>query len=56
MIKFIVALVIVVAIVLGGLMTFRRNNRVGQPAQDVIDRVKIREREIEAKERADGDD
>lgn len=56
MLKFIVAFVIVVAVVLGGLMAFRSNSRLAQPSQDIIDRVKIREREIEAKERAEGDD
>ncbi|MEO7774295.1 MAG: hypothetical protein ABIT36_02690 [Steroidobacteraceae bacterium] len=55
MIKFIIALVIVLAVVLGGLMSFRRNKRLGQPSQDVIDRVKVREQEIQAKERAEGD-
>jgi hypothetical protein len=56
MIRFIVAFVIVIAIVLGGLLALRRNNRMGQPAQDVIDRARIREQKIEAQERADGDD
>jgi hypothetical protein len=54
--KFIIAALIVVAIVLGGLLTFRRNNRLGQPSQEVIDRVKVRERELEAKERAEKDE
>jgi hypothetical protein len=54
--KFIIAVVIVTAIILGGLLTFRRNKRLGQPSQDIIDRVKARERDIQAKERAEGED
>jgi hypothetical protein len=55
-IRFVFAFLMVVAIVLGGLMALRRNSRLGQPSQDVIDRAKVREREIEARERADGDE
>jgi hypothetical protein len=55
MIKLILALVIVFAIVGGGFLGLRRSKLVGQPSQDVIDRAKIRERAIEAKERADED-
>lgn len=50
MIKLVISLVIVIAIVLGGLLSLRRNSRLGQPSQDVIDRAKIREREIEARD------
>jgi hypothetical protein len=56
MFKLIVAFLIVVAVALSSLIAFRRSSRLGQPSQDVIDRVKIREREIVAKQRADGDD
>lgn len=55
MLKFIIALVVVVAFVLGGFIAFRRN-APPMPSQDVLDRVKTRERELEAKERADGKD
>jgi hypothetical protein len=51
MTKVVVSIVIVIAIVLGGLLSLRRNARLGQPSQEVIDRAKLREREIEAKER-----
>jgi hypothetical protein len=54
MIKFIIAAVIVIGIVLGGLLSLRRNSRLGQPSQDVIERAKLREREMEAKDRDDG--
>lgn len=50
--KIIIALALIVAVLLGSLMALRRN-RVRLPSQDVIDRVKLREREIEARERAE---
>ena len=53
--KIIIALGLVVAVLLGSLMALRRN-RVQLPPQDVIDRVKVREREIEARERAEKED
>jgi len=56
MLKFILACVIVVAVALSALMALRRNNLLGQASREVIDRAKVREREIEAKERAKGDD
>ena len=51
MTKVVVSIVIVIAIVLGGLLSLRRSARLGQPPQEVIDRAKLREREIKAKER-----
>jgi hypothetical protein len=50
MTKVVVVIVIAIAIVLGGLLSFRRSARLGLPSQEVIDRAKLREREIEAKE------
>jgi Protein of unknown function (DUF2897) len=55
MIRFIIALVIVVGVVLGGLLALRRS-KLAQPSQEVLDRVKIRERKIEAQERAQGEE
>jgi hypothetical protein len=55
-IRFVIALVVVVAVIVGGLMAFRRNNRLGQPSQDVIERVKVRERQLQAHERAEDED
>ena len=55
MIKFVVAFVVVFAILYGSLLALRRM-RVPVPPQDVIDRVKAREREIEAKEQAEKED
>ena len=55
MIRFVIALVVVVAIVLGGLLAFRRS-RLPLPSQDVIDRVKRRERVLEEEERRERGD
>ena len=56
MVKFVIALSVVLAVVLGGLLAFRRSSRVAMPSQDVIDRVKIRERELENQERKERED
>ncbi|MEP7312032.1 MAG: hypothetical protein ABI859_05580 [Pseudomonadota bacterium] len=55
MVRFVIAFVIVFAFLYGGLLALRRM-RVPVPPQDVIDRVKIRESEMEAKDRAGKDD
>jgi hypothetical protein len=55
MIRFVVAVIVVFAILYGSLFALRRM-RVPVPPQDVIDRVKSREREIEAKEQAEKED
>lgn len=55
MIRFIIAFVIVGAILFGSLLALRRT-RMEMPSQDVIDRVKLREREIEARERTEKED
>jgi hypothetical protein len=51
MVKFVIALSIVLAVILGGLLAFRRSSRLAMPSQDVIDRVKAREVELEKQER-----
>jgi len=56
MIKLIVAFVIVAAVALSALMALRRYNLLGRASPEAIDRAKVREREIEAKERMNGDD
>jgi hypothetical protein len=53
MMKFVIALVIVAAVVFGGLLALRRSSRDALPSQDVIDRAKARERELQARERDD---
>jgi hypothetical protein len=51
MMKFVIALLIVGAVLFGGLLALRRSSRDALPSQDVIDRVKARERELLEKER-----
>ena len=53
--RFLIALVIVVAFVAGAFIAFRRSKPPRLP-QDLIERVNTREKQIEAKERAEGDD
>jgi hypothetical protein len=48
--KFVIALVVVILVLAGTLIGFLRT-RVPLPPQDVLDRVKRRERELEAKEK-----
>jgi hypothetical protein len=55
MVKFVIALLLVFAVVLGGLLAFRRSSRIAMPSQDVIDRVKVRERELEKLEKIERD-
>jgi hypothetical protein len=51
MVKFVIALVVVIAVLVGGWIGLLRARRLPLPPQDVLDRVKQRERELEAKER-----
>jgi len=51
MVKFIIALGVVIAVLASGLMGLLRGRRLPSPPQDVLDRVKQRERELEARER-----
>ena len=46
---FVIALVIVVTILVGGLIGFLRSRRDPMGSPEVLDRVKRREREIEAR-------
>ncbi|MET0290914.1 MAG: hypothetical protein ABW136_01025 [Steroidobacteraceae bacterium] len=55
MTTFAIAFALVVVLLVGSLMALR-HYRLGMPSQDVIDRAKQREREIEARERAEADD
>lgn len=56
MVKFVIALAVVVAVTLGGLLAFRRSSRLAMPSQDVLDRVKVRERELEEQDRLERGD
>jgi hypothetical protein len=53
MAKFVVALVVVIAVLAGGLIALLRARRLPLPPQDVLDRVRRREQELEAKERSE---
>ncbi len=55
MTRLILAILIVVAVLLGALMALRRN-RVQLPPPEVLDRVKKREVALEAREREAHDD
>jgi hypothetical protein len=50
MTKFLIALILVVAVLAGVLIGFWRR-RIPLPPQDVLDRVRHREQELQAKER-----
>jgi hypothetical protein len=52
--NFVIALVIVVTILVGGLIGFLRSRRDPMGSPEVLERVKRREREIEARERREG--
>jgi hypothetical protein len=52
---FVIALVIVVTILVGGLIAFLRTRRDPMGSPEVLERVRRREREIEARERREGD-
>jgi hypothetical protein len=51
MTKFAIALVVVFVVLVGGLIGLLRSRSMPLPPQDVLDRVRARERELEAKER-----
>ena len=53
MTKFVLALVVVAALLAGGLVMLLRARSLPLPPQDVLDRVKRRERELEAKEKSE---
>lgn len=50
MTKFVIALILVVAVLGGGLVTLLRSRRSPMPSQDVLNRVKERNRELDAEE------
>jgi hypothetical protein len=45
--------IVVLAFVVGTLLTLRRDTRRGMPSQDVLDRATRRARELEAEEKAE---
>jgi len=56
MTKFVVAAIVVFAALVGGLLGLLRNRRAPMAPPDVLERVKQRNRELEARERRDGED
>ena len=48
--KGIIIIIVVVAILVGGIMTLRSTRGAGMPGKDVLDRAKQREREQAAKD------
>jgi hypothetical protein len=55
MAKFVIALIVVVALVSGGLVALLRARRLRLPPPDVMDRVRRREQELQAKEKLERD-
>ena len=56
MTKFVVALIVVLALVVSGLLALLRNRRDPMGSPEVLDRVKQRNRELDAQDRRDGED
>ena len=48
--KALIIIVIVLAVIIGGIMTLRSTRNMGMPSRDVLDRAKGRERDQEAKD------
>jgi hypothetical protein len=49
----IVVIIIVIAILVGAIMSLRRSAKTGMPSQDVLNRATQRARELEAQEKDD---
>jgi hypothetical protein len=58
MVKVVVLIVILVALILGTMMTLRSSARTGMPSGEVLERAKRRARELDSSEKDDaaGDD
>jgi hypothetical protein len=56
MTKFLVAALVVFALIVGGLVGLLRGRRAPLGPPDVLERVKQRNRELEAQERSEGED
>ncbi len=50
-----IVIALVVAALIGGILTLRSTRSVGMPGKDVLDRAKQRERDQDAKDDADTD-
>jgi hypothetical protein len=56
MTKFVVAVIVVLALIVGGLLGLLRGRRTPIASPDVIERAKQRNRELEAQEHREGED
>lgn len=56
MVTVIVLSVVLVALIVGTMLTLRSSARTGMPSQDVLERAKRRAREIESSEKGDAPD
>jgi hypothetical protein len=56
MTKFIVAAIVVLALIVGGLVGLLRNRGTPIAPPEVLDRARQRNRELEARERSEGED
>jgi hypothetical protein len=56
MTKFVVALIVVLALVVSGLLALLRSRRAPMGSPEVLDRVKQRNRELDAQERREDED
>jgi hypothetical protein len=56
MTKFIIAIIIVGFVLIGGLVALLRNRRMPMASPEVLERVKQRNRELEEQERREEDD
>jgi hypothetical protein len=54
--RFVISLVVVIVLLAGGLIGLLLSRRAPLPPQDVLDRVKRRERELEAREKLERGD
>jgi Protein of unknown function (DUF2897) len=52
----IIVIVIVLALIVGTLLTLRRSAKTGMPSQDVLERATRRARELEAQEKMEDKD
>lgn len=50
-----IIIVVVVVIIVGGVLSLRSSAKTGMPSQDVLDRASRRARELETREKNDGD-
>lgn len=56
MTKFVVALIIVLALIVSGLVALLRGRRDPMGSPEVLERVKTRNRDLDERERLDGED